>query len=173
MKIPNQCWKQRPDLSNDVTTTYLLWNVISPCVAFLPTEGAITHRAIMYECLQSFCLPATPTILSPEYIHKHEIAYVDGLFLYHFLLYVNHVKLSQRDSSLIDILLMKTDVSTRNLSHKAACFNILGWVYKQEGLMLETFECFKESIQKKAGRNAAYWHLCFLICEQMYEKSSR
>ena len=158
-----------PRLNNDVTTKDLLREVVSPCVAFLPTEAAVTPRVIMHDCLRALCVPRKPEKLhvhqNHQLIYQHEIAYIDGLFLYPFLLYLNHKQLKQQDLLMLDILLMKTFVSSRKISHKSTCLNILGWVYKQEGFSAAAVECFQDSIRTEAKRNAAYWHLSFLICE--------
>ena len=155
---------RRPDMT-DGTTKDDIWNVISPCIPFLPTEAHITPPVIIYECLRYLCLPPKPSGLSTEDEYQHEIAFVDGSFIHPFLLYMNHSELIHQYSKLVDILLMNAAVNTRQIGHKASCLNILGWVFKREGLKSEALECFIQSIREESECNAAYWHLLFLICE--------
>ena len=144
---PQEVLIHRPDMIGDMTTKDLLWNVVSPCVLFLLAEAHITPSVIIYECLRCLCSPAKPNALSPGTVYLHEIAYVDGLFLNYFLLYLNHSKMQQRDLSQIDILLMTAVVNTRKIGHKTSCLNILGWVFKREGLKSNALQCFIQSIR--------------------------
>ena len=147
------------DMIVDLTTKDFIWKILSPCVSCLPTEASVTPPVLIYECLRCLCLPAHTST------YDHEIAYVDEPFLYKFLLYLNHSKLYQRDLKLIDILLMYTTVNGKLISHKAACLNILGWVFRREGCKSKALDCFIRSIRDVTLRNAAYWHLLFLIIE--------
>ena len=157
----------RPDLAEDTTTKEVLWKLVSPCVPFLLTEAPVTPSVIMYECLRCLCLPAEQSALQPkEVLLVHEIACVDGRFLYDFLLYLNHSKMHQGDLAGIDILLMNAVVKGK-IGNKASCLNILGWVLSREGLQLHALECFIKSIREEAERNTAYWHLLFLMSEPL------
>ena len=155
--------RDRPNMTVDVSTKDLVRKVISACVPFLPTEAAITPIVIIYECLRGLCqLPGKQDGQFPINANRYEIAFIDGLFLYPFLLYLNHSEMNHHDLKFVDVLLMNAVVNTRRIGHKAACLNILGWVMKREGLQLKALECFIRSIQEE---KAAYWHLLFLICE--------
>ena len=147
----------------DLTTKDFIWKVISPCVPFLPIEASVTPPVVIYDCLRCLCLPTKQRTRNP--FREHEIAFIDGPFLYKFLLYLNHSKLKNRDYKLIDILLMNTAVHGKIISHKAACLNILGWVFRREGCKSKALDCFIRSIRDVTLRNAAYWHLLFMICD--------
>ena len=48
--------------------------------------------------------------------------------------------------------------------HKETSLNLLGWVYKDIGNTQKAVDCFVKSLKLQPENNAAYWHLCFLIC---------
>ena len=155
----------RCDMIGDVTKHDLFSNLVSPCVPFLPTEAPIMPSAVVYECLRVLCLPAKPHGLKPVRAYQHEIANVEGLLIHPFLLYLNHDKMQQQDLTCIDILLMNAVVKTRRIGHRASCLNILGWVFKREGLTPNALQCFIQSIREEAECNAVYWHLLFFMSD--------
>ena len=150
----------------DITIKNVIRKWIFTCVPFLPVEAHITPSVIMYECLRCLCqLPWELEKVGPKIEQGYNVAFVDGQLLYPFLLYSNHSQMNCHDYKLVDILLMNAVVNTRTISHKASCLNIFGWVLNQEGLKSKALDCFIQSIQEEHERNAAYWHLLFLICE--------
>ena len=86
---------------------------------------------------------------------------VDGRFLVHFLLYMNHKDLRQTYRSGQDIKEITLLLASNKVCHRGPCFNLLGWVHKETGDTTRAVQCFIKSLQTNSLRNAAYWHLCF------------
>ena len=135
-----------------------------PCIVFLPTEGNVTPDAIRYEMLRFVDdAPGHTDGLCPN--NLRECAVVDGLFLYYFLLYLNHSKLNMGSHVRADISNMNYTINSSDsdgdakCSHREACLNILGWVYKDQGCVETAMECFRRSLEIKPRGNAAVWHL--------------
>ena len=162
---PQEYWQSRPNVTVDIAIKDVVCKWIFTCVPFLPAEAPITPPVIIYDCLR--CLCQLPGKQDGQFLecNEYEIAFVDGQLLYPFVLYLNHSEMNHHHLKMIDILLMNAAVNTREISHKAACLNVLGWVFKREGLKSIALECFIQSIKEESERNAAYWHLLFLICE--------
>ena len=53
-------------------------------------------------------------------------AFVDGQFLLHFLLYLNHNKLNMDSHAKADIANMEWLTSTQDISHRETCLSLLG-----------------------------------------------
>ena len=141
----------------NITRDNLLSEVIVPCVVFLPTEQNVTPAAICYEMLRSADMPAESRDEVADCLY--DWAVVDGQFLLHFLLYLNHTKLNMNSSSAADINNMKWVINTRVPCHRETCLNLLGWAYKAQGNFGRAMECFQTSLEIKPGHNAARWHL--------------
>ena len=148
---------------SDVTPEYLLKNVIIPCVYFLPTEKSVTPAALCYEMERMRGpRPESDDDLCRRDEDCGDWAFVDGNFLLHFLLYLNHTKLNMTEHATADIdnmvdLIEMTDES--GLSHRETCLNILGWVFKKEGNTDRAETCFTESLKIKPYCNAASIHV--------------
>ena len=150
----------------DVTPQYLIRNVVIPCVYFLPTEKCVTPAALCYEMERM----RGPRPDSDDDLCLHDevrgdCAFVDGNFLLHFLLYLNHKKLYRTQQANVDINNMRQLLSRNNakrLSHRETCFNLLGWVFKTEGDTDRAETCFAESLQIKPACNAASQHMKIL-----------
>ena len=146
-----------------VTPEYLIRNVIIPCVHFLPTEKSVTPAASCYEMERM----RSPRVKSYDDlcildIKRGDWAFVDGNFLLHFLLYLNHKKLNMTDHVTADIDIMWILLwgnNAKHLCHRETCFNLPGWVYKKQGEMDVAERYFKESLQLKPQCNAAFQHI--------------
>ena len=148
----------------NVTVEHMANHLFVPCIVFLPTDGNVTPDAIRYEMLRfADDTPGYTDGLRHNYLR--ECAVVDGLFLYYFLLYLNHSKLNMGSHVRADISNMNYTISARDsigrvkCSHREACLNILGWVYKDQGCIDTAEECFRRSLEMKPRGNAAVWHL--------------
>ena len=154
----------------DVTTQYLIRNVVIPCVYFLPTERSVTPAALCYEMERMRGpRPNSDDDLCRHNRHRGDWACVDGNFLLHFLLYLNHKKLNMTDHVTADIHIMYALLSKYNTSHWETCINLLGWVFKDQGATETANCCFRKSLQLKPLCNAASQHrivgiLCDLVC---------
>ena len=150
----------RPNL----TVEHMANRVIVPCIVFLPTEGNVTPDAIRYEMVR-FADDTPGYTGGLRFNYLRECAVVDGLFLYYFLLYLNHSKLNMGSHVRADISNMNYTINARDrfgrvkCSHREACLNILGWVYKDQGCIETAMECFRRSLEMKPRGNAAVWHL--------------
>ena len=147
----------------DINMTTLIRTRV-PCVVFLPTEKDVTPEATCYEMLRFIDAPPgyTGDLLMG---YRQECALVDGLFLFYFLLYLNHNKLQMTSNEEADISNMNWWINSRDsgnrfrCSHRDTCLNILGWVYKNEGRFDRAVECFRKSLEIEPIANAAKWHM--------------
>ena len=148
---------------SDVTPEYLLKNVIVPCVYFLPTEKRVTPAALCYEMERM----RGPRPESDNDLCNHDRrcgdwAFVDGNFLLHFLLYLNHNELNRTQQVKTDTRNMRKLLSRNNekhLSHRETCLNLLGWVNKEQGNTETAQSCFRTSLKVKSLCNAAFQHM--------------
>ena len=90
---------------------------------------------------------------------------VDGHFLQLFLLYLNHRDLGQNSQATVDVKKMIKLFNSKTVCHRETCLNLLGYVHKDRGEINRAVQCFIKSLETNLLCNAAYWHLCFLICK--------
>ena len=125
-----------------------------PCVVFLPAERLLTPSALCYEMNRSACSPPE----SKEY--WYDCAVVDGKVLLYYLLYLNHSRLGLDTNASVDtnniLWLIRTN---RLLGHRETALNLLGWIYKERGLVDRAVERFEESLTIQSSHNAALVHL--------------
>ena len=155
--------KDRQDMAFDVHIS----KVLAPCVVFLPTQKILTPVPIIYEMVRSMGSRGEKDMWD----YWHDWAVIDGQFLTHFLLYLNHTMLYQQYKALGDILQMETLINEREISHTETCYNLLGWAYKELGWNEEALVCFVASLNIKPFQNAVYWHLCFLANEKFNDRN--
>ena len=149
----------------DITTIELLRDYIQPCVHFFPHEQHITPVAINYEMIRSY---VTPFKLLQEHYENPEWymwGVVDGHFLQLFLLYLNHRNLGQNSQATVDVKKMIRLLNSKTVCHRETCLNLTGYVHKDRGEINRAVQCFIKSLETNPLCNAAYWHLCFLICK--------
>ena len=149
----------------DITTIELLREYIQPCVHFFPHEQQITPVAINYEMVRSYVTPFK--LLKEQFIHPEWFMWgvVDGHFLQLFLLYLNHRALGQNSQATVDVKKMIRLLNSKTVCHIETCLNLLGYVHKDRGEINRAVQCFIKSLETNPLCNAAYWHLCFLICK--------
>ena len=145
----------------DVTPEYLLRNVIIPCVYFLPTERSVTPTALCYEMERMRGpRPDSDDDLCENDKRHGDWAFVDGNFLLHFLLYLNHKKLNMTCHGAADIDYMNRLLARHNsVSHRETCFNLLGWANKVLGNKAIAEWFFRQSLEIKRYCNAASQHM--------------
>ena len=148
--------EQRQSLEQ--STKYIQNKLLSPCEAFLPTEREVTPVALCYEMMRFVGVPHDSTDNLRSDFLRHS-AVVDGQFLFHFLLYLNHSKLNMTPNVAADTDSMEWMVNTKEISHRETCLNLLGWVYKDQGRVDRAVECFQTSLEYKPVANAAVLHL--------------
>ena len=149
----------------DITTIELLRDYIQLCVHFFPHEQQITPVAINYEMIKLY---VTPFKLLEEHYDNPEWymwGVVDGHFLQLFLLYLNHRALGQNSQATVDVKKMIRLLNSKTVCHRETCLNLLGYVHTYRGEINRAVQCFIKSLETNPLCNAAYWHLCFLICE--------
>ena len=146
---------------SDVTPEYLLRNVIIPCVYFLPTEKSVTPAALCYEMERMRGpRPESDDDLCENDKSHGDWAFVDGNFLLHFLLYLNHKKLNMTGHGAADIDYMNRLLARHNsVSHRETCFNLLGWANKVLGNKAIAEWFFRQSLEIKRYCNAASQHM--------------
>ena len=148
----------------EFTPEYLIRNVIIPCVYFLPTEKSVTPAALCYE-MERIRDPRPESDDDLCWLDRicHDWAFVDGNFLLHFLLYLNHDKLNMTGRVAADIDNMNKLLARHNakysISHRETCLNLLGLVYNEQGNAERAKRCFTESLQIKPQCNAASQHM--------------
>ena len=148
----------------NTTEKDILTDIVTPCIVFLPTEQDVTPVAINYEMLRSVGTHLQENPFLPFWVGW---SVVDGRFLFHFLLYLNHSKLHQSYNAKDDIKNMEHIINAVNVTHPETCLNLLGWVYKEQGHIDKAVECFRRSMKVQPFYNAAVWHICMLICETL------
>ena len=162
----------RPDEANllettpgisDVTPEYFIRNVFISCVYFLPTERSVTPTALCYEMERMRGpRPDSDDDLCMHDRRRGDWAVVDGNFLFHFLLYLNHNELNRTQQVNADINNMHRLLARNNaqrLSHRETCFNLLGWVFNEKGYNTRALHCFRKSLKIKPYCNAAIIHV--------------
>ena len=141
----------------------LLATVYQPCVIFLPNEYHISPVAVNYEMMRAYGG-------APLHAHNMWFKYwcnwgvVEGIFLTHFLIYMNAKALGQSSWATEALKYMIRICINKIPYHLDTSYNLLGWVFKDRGDIARAVACFQKSLRVEPVFNAAYWHLCFLIC---------
>ena len=150
---------------HDITAIELLRDYSQPCVHFFPHEQQITPVAINYEMIRSYVTPSK--LLEKHYLIPQWYLWsvVDGHFLELFLLYLNHRDLGQNSQAIKYVKKMIRQLNSKTVCHRETSLNILGYVHKDRGEINRAVQCFIKSLETNPLCNAAFWHLCFLICE--------
>ena len=149
----------------DITTIELLRDYSQPCVHFFPHEQQITPVAINYEMLRSYVTPFKRLKEHYDNPEWYMWGVVNGHFLQLFLLYLNHRALGQNSQATVDVKKMIRLLNSKTVCHRETCLNLLGYVHKDRGEINRAVQCFIKSLETSPLCNAAYWHLCFLICK--------
>ena len=155
---------------HDITAIELLRDYSQPCVHFFPHEQHITPVAINYEMIKSYVTPLE--LLQKQYYYPKWYMWgvVDGHFLQLFLLYLNHRALGQNSQATVDVKKMIKLLHSKTVCHRETCLNLLGYVHRDRGEINRAVQCFDKSLQTNPLCNAAFWHLCFLICETIKKR---
>ena len=155
---------------SDISIEEHLYRHLVPCVAFSMCEKGIIPGPL-FEVLfrtedevhppseithQTNRKPSDET--SPEI--RHNLAFVDGLFLLNFLLYLSHSALEDmKTHAEYDIQHMDWIIKKWKIGHKETALNLLGWIYGVEGKPDLAANCFCNSLDILPENNAATWHL--------------
>ena len=127
---------------------------VIPCVVFLSAERLLTPTALCYEMNRSAGSPPDSNEV------WYSSAVVDGKVLLYYLLYLNHSRLGMDANASADvdnILWLLTLDAT--LGHRETALNLLGWMFKERGIVDRAVQCFRESLAIKPSHNAAFLHL--------------
>ena len=154
----------------DITAIELLRDNFQPCVHFFPREQRITPVAINYEMIRLY---VTPYMLLEEHYSNPQWCrwgVVDGHFLRWFLLYLNRRDLGHNSQATKYVKKMIRLLNSKTVCHRETCLNLLGYVHRDRGEINRAVQCFDKSLQTNPLCNAAFWHLCFLICETMNKR---
>ena len=147
--------QSNPDIA-DLETEDIMKNYVVPCIYYLPIEKNVIPVALCYEMMREDGQNPVQRDLFDSF---SQWANVDGHFLLHFLLYLNHNKLDMQSHVSADIDNMKWLLNSQHISHRETCLNLLGWVYKEQGNIVRAMECFKKSLELKPSCNAAILHI--------------
>ena len=155
---------------HDITAIELLKDFIQPCVHFFPHEQQITPVAINYEMIRIYVTPLK--LLEKHYIIPQWYTWgvVDGHFLRWFLLYLNRRDLGHNSQATKYVKKMIRLLNSNTVCHRETCLNLLGYVHRDRGEINCAVQCFDKSLQTNPLCNAAFWHLCFLICETINKR---
>ena len=146
----------------DVSSEDAMFDVLTPCVVFLPSEIAVTPLPIMYETLRSFGMP--PGTRNDQEDYWYDWAVVDGQFLVQFMMWYNEADQGKCWQFGVNLNKMLKVINTGNVSHLETCYNLLGWMcFNEYGLVGLALEFYLRSLSIKPTHNAVYWHLCFLL----------
>ena len=154
----------------DITAGELLREYIQPCVHFFPHEQQITPVAINYEMIRSYVTSLKLLQKHYDYPHWYRWGVVDGHFLRWFLLYLNRRDLGHNSQATVDVKKMIRLLNSKTVCHRETCLNLLGYVHRDRGEISRAVQCFGKSLQTNPLCNAAFWHLCFLICETITKR---
>ena len=154
----------------DITTIEILREYVQPCVHFFPHEQQITPAAINYEIIRLYVTPYM--VLEEHYSNPqwYRWGVVDGHFLRWFLLYLNRRDLGHNSQATKYVKKMIRLLNSKTVCHRETCLNLLGYVHRDRGEINRAVQCFDKSLQTNPLCNAAFWHLCFLICETMNKR---
>ena len=148
--------------NTDIAVIELYNNCCKPCIVCLPAEQQITQAAINYEMIRSYAMYPSSDCFGARVWVKWGVA--DGIFLEHFLLYLDFQALRLNSRAKSNIKKMINLLNKKYVYHRETCFNLLGWIHKQRGDTTRAVQCFRKSLEVRSTYNAAFWHLCFLIC---------
>ena len=151
-----------------ITAIELLRDYSQPCVHFFPHEQQITPVAINYEMIRSYVTPFK--LLQKHRTRWYRWGAVDGHFLRWFLLYLNRRDLGHNSQATKYVKKMIRLLNSKTVCHRETCLNLLGYVHRDRGEINRAVQCFDKSLQTNPLCNAAFWHLCFLICETMNKR---
>ena len=154
----------------DITAIELLRDYSQPCVHFLPHEQHITPVAINYEMIKSYVTPFKLLKKHCDNPQWYRWGVVDGHFLRWFFLYLNRRDLGHNSQATKYVKKMIRLLNSKTVCHRETCLNLLGYVHRDRGEINRAVQCFDKSLQTNPLCNAAYWHLCFLICETMNKR---
>ena len=154
----------------DITTIELLRDYRQPCVHFFPHEQQITPVAINYEMIRFYV--TSLKLLEKHYAYPRWYGWgvVDGHFLRWFLLYLNRRDLGHNSQATKYVKKMIRLLNSKTVCHRETCLNLLGYIHRDRGEINRAVQCFDKSLQTNPLCNAAFWHLCFLICETMNKR---
>ena len=153
---------------HDITAIELLRDYSQPCVHFFPHEQQITPVAINYEMIRSYVTPFK--LLQKHRTRWYRWGAVDGHFLRWFLLYLNRRDLGHNSQATKYVKKMIRLLNSKTVCHRETCLNLLGYVHRDRGEINCAVKCFDKSLQTNPLCNAAFWHLCFLICETINKR---
>ena len=155
---------------HDITAIELLRDYSQPCVHFFPHEQQITPVAINYEMIMFYV--TSLKLLQNHYAYPRWYRWgaVDGHFLRWFLLYLNRRDLGHNSQATKYVKKMIRLLNSKTVCHRETCLNLLGYVHRDRGEINRAVQCFDKSLQTNPLCNAAFWHLCFLICETMNKR---
>ena len=151
----------------DITAIKLLLDYSQPCVHFFPHEQQITPVAINYEMIRSYVTPFKLLEKHFTFPEWYRWGVVDGHFLRWFLLYLNRRDLGHNSQATKYVKKMIRLLNSKTVCHRETCLNLLGYVHRDRGEINRAVQCFIKSLETNPLCNAAFWHLCFLICETM------
>ena len=154
----------------DITTIEILRDYFQPCVHFFPHEQQITPVAINYEMIRSYVTPFKLLEKHFTFPEWYRWGVVDGHFLRWFLLYLNRRDLGHNSQATKYVKKMIRLLNSKTVCHRETCLNLLGYVHRDRGEINRAVQCFDKSLQTNTHCNAAFWHLCFLICETMNKR---
>lgn len=136
------------------------------CVTFLKCESKHIPKELGYEFFRS-------TSIDMKYRTKElddwmDMAVVDSIPYLYFLQYKTY-KVLQREADKQNALKMLSDTikSEPNLAHKETALNLLGQCYEHESRPNDAFKCYVGSIQLRERNNAANFHICRLLAEEV------
>ena len=153
---------------HDITAIKLLRDYSQPCVHFFPHEQQITPVAINYEMIRFYV--TSLKLLQKHYTLWYRWGVVDGHFLRWFPLYLNRRDLGHNSQATKYVKKMIRLLNSKTVCHRETCLNLLGYIHRDRGEINLAVQCFDKSLQTNPHCNAAFWHLCFLICETMNKR---
>ena len=164
----------------DLTIRNFMQELTATCVIFLPSELELAPAPLQYEMQRS--VGTLPGSRSEEDHYWYDWAVVDARVYLYFLQYLVSSKLHKdkhrdvakdniRAQIACDDRMVLADGIAR-LGHKDTAYNLLGWVYMQEGCLVEAAECFMQSWKIRPYHNAAKFHMRDLMARMSGTQSN-
>ena len=162
--IPKDIVMDIESKGNDNSLEDFIKQFVVPCVVYMQCEKDLTPHALCFEMYRSFGM---------TYGSRHskdfwfDWAVVDGKFLLHYLMFLNHRKLDLNLEASIDIEDMKWLLQTDTTQvHQETSLNLLGWAYVNMGNVDKAINCFQTSLRLRLFHNAAIWQVSILAFEK-------
>ena len=164
-------YKENADLlqhlaTHNVSCKSAIRTVYVGCVRFARSDTELAPLPLRYEMYRSIGTP--PGSRNDVQYTWFDTATVDGKVYLYFLQYLVYSQLNKPANKQVAIdNLVWVLGDDPNLHHTETAYNLLGWIYVQEGRIPEALRCFVTSWEIRPNHNAAKFHVLILAQAMM------